>query len=340
MDLVLLQLLFLVLRDEGFRVVSRFLIIFMGKEYLSRSRNVRKSEDLHRRGGPCLLHPSALVVDHGAHLAVACSRGNEVSHMERTLLHQNGGYGAASLIQLRLDHKSSGHPVRIGLQLQDLRRQQDHLKQLADALSGLRGYGSEHGASAPFLRNELIFRKLLLHPVDICVGLIDLVHRDDDLDPRRSGMADGLHGLGHHAVVRRHHQNRDIRGVGSPHTHGRKRFVSGRIQEGDLLSVDLNGIGADMLGNAAGLLIRHIGLTDGVKERGLAMVNVSHDADNGRSGNHILLVLLILLQKLLDHIDLDFLLADDVVFNWQCSPLPHRRSPDSASRSCLPGTAS
>ena len=45
------------------------------------------------------------------------------------------------------------------------------------------------------------------------------------------------------------------------------------------------------------------------------MVNVSHDADNRRSGNHILLVLLILLQKLLDHIDLDFLLTDDVVFN-------------------------
>ena len=128
-------------------------------------------------------------------------------------------------------------------------------------------------------------------------------------------MADGLYGLRHHAVVRRHHQNRDIRGVRASHTHGSKGLMSGCIQEGDLLSVDLNGIRTDVLRDAARFLIRHIGLPDGIQKGGLTVVNVSHDADNRRSGNHILFVLLILLQELLDHINLDFLLTDDVVFN-------------------------
>ena len=45
------------------------------------------------------------------------------------------------------------------------------------------------------------------------------------------------------------------------------------------------------------------------------MVNVTHDTDNRRSFHQILLVLLVLLQELLDHIDLDFLLTEDVIFH-------------------------
>ena len=45
------------------------------------------------------------------------------------------------------------------------------------------------------------------------------------------------------------------------------------------------------------------------------MVNMTHDTDNRRSLHQILLVLLVLLQELLDHIDLDFLLAEDVIFH-------------------------
>ena len=45
------------------------------------------------------------------------------------------------------------------------------------------------------------------------------------------------------------------------------------------------------------------------------MVNVTHNADNRRSSLQILFLLLILLQKLLDHIYLDLLLTDNIIIN-------------------------
>ena len=128
-------------------------------------------------------------------------------------------------------------------------------------------------------------------------------------------MVDGLHGLRHHAVVRRHNQHGDIRGFGATHTHGRKRLMSRRIQEGNLLSVNLNHVSADVLGNAARLAGCHIGLTDGIQKGGFAVVNMAHNADYRRSGNHIRLVLLVFLQKLLDDVHLHFLLAEDIVLH-------------------------
>ena len=128
-------------------------------------------------------------------------------------------------------------------------------------------------------------------------------------------MVDGLDGLGHHAVVCSYYKNGDICGLGAAHTHGCERLMSRCIQEGDLLAVLLNHIGADMLGDSSGLLCRHIRLADGIEKGGLSVVNVSHNTYNRRTLHHILLVLLILSEELLDHIDLFLLLAEDVKFH-------------------------
>jgi len=49
------------------------------------------------------------------------------------------------------------------------------------------------------------------------------------------GVLDGLHRLGHHAVVRRHHQNHDVRGADSAGPHGGEGSVARGVQEGDPL---------------------------------------------------------------------------------------------------------
>mgnify|MGYP003694227057 CR=1 FL=1 len=66
--------------------------------------------------------------------------------------------------------------------------------------------------------------------------------------------------------------------------HGGERLVAGRVDEGDLLAVGRRHlIGADVLGDAAGLAAGHVGLADGVEQRGLAVVDVAHDGDHGRA---------------------------------------------------------
>ena len=68
-------------------------------------------------------------------------------------------------------------------------------------------------------------------------GQVDLVQGHDDRHAGGLGVGDGLDGLGHHAVVGRHHQDHDIGHVRPAGPHGREGLVAGRVQEGDRLVV-------------------------------------------------------------------------------------------------------
>ena len=96
-------------------------------------------------------------------------------------------------------------------------------------------------------------------------------------------MADGLDGLRHDTVVRRDDQYSDIGGMSASGTHGRERLMSRGIQEDDLLSVDLDFGSTDVLCDAAGLGFGDVGLTDGIQQGCLTVVNVSHNGDDRRS---------------------------------------------------------
>ena len=98
-------------------------------------------------------------------------------------------------------------------------------------------------------------------------------------------MLDGLDGLRHDAIVRRHHQNDDVRDLGAAGPHGREGGVPRGIQEGDHAPACLDVIGADVLGDATGLARRHLGAADVIQEGGLAVVDVTHDGDHGRAGH-------------------------------------------------------
>ena len=113
--------------------------------------------------------------------------------------------------------------------------------------------------------------------------LVDLVDRHDDRNTGRLGVVDRFDRLRHHAVVGRNHQDRDVGRLGATGTHGGKGGVAGRVDEGDLVAVLLDLIGADMLGDATGFAGHHIGVADGVEQRGLAVVDVTHDGHDRRT---------------------------------------------------------
>ena len=144
------------------------------------------------------------------------------------------------------------------------------------------------GLAAPLLGHEAVLGELLHDPVGVGVFLIDLVHRHEDGDIGSLSVVDGLHGLGHDTVICRHHQNGNIRDHSAAGTHGRKRLMARRIQKRDGLAVNLHLIGADVLGNAAGLAGGNGRIADGIQQRGLAVVHVAHDHHNGSAGNQIL----------------------------------------------------
>ena len=60
--------------------------------------------------------------------------------------------------------------------------------------------------------------------------------------------------------------------------HGGERLVARGVDEGDAVAGgQLHLIGADMLGDAAGLAGRHVGGAQRVQQRGLAVVDMAHD---------------------------------------------------------------
>ena len=95
-------------------------------------------------------------------------------------------------------------------------------------------------AYAEKLKEEIayhIFCQFLFDSVYVRAGLVDFVDRHDDLDSGCPGVIDCLNGLRHDAVVRSNNQDGNIRRIGAAHTHGRESFMTGRVEEGDLLPV-------------------------------------------------------------------------------------------------------
>ena len=102
------------------------------------------------------------------------------------------------------------------------------------------------------------------------------------------GVVDRLDGLRHHAVVGGDHDHGDVGDLGAAGAHGREGLVAGGVEEGDRVVVVVDLVGADVLGDAAGLAGRHLGLADRVEQRGLAVVDVAHDRDHGRAVDQLL----------------------------------------------------
>ena len=196
--------------------------------------------------------------------------------MQSTVLYQQSGNGSAALIQAGFNDSTLGAAGGIGFELLHIRNQLHHLKQLVDSLVGFGGNRNADHISAPFLRHQAVLGELLLHALHIGGFLINFIDGDNDGNLGGLGMVDGLNRLGHDAVVRRDHQNGDIRNLGASGTHGGKCLMARSIQERDGTILHLDTVRADMLGDAAGLRGGHIGVADGVQQRGFTMVNVAH----------------------------------------------------------------
>ena len=121
-------------------------------------------------------------------------------------------------------------------------------------------------------------------------------------------MVDALNGLRHNAVVRRDHKDRNVGHHRAAGAHRGKGLVTRSVEEGDRTAVDLNSISADVLRNAARLAGGDVRVTDIVKQRGLAVVDVTHNNDDRRTGNEFLLAVCVIVDQLFLDRDDDFLL--------------------------------
>ena len=210
---------------------------------------------------------------------------------KRAVAHQHGGHGTAAAIELGFDDGAHGRTAGVGLEVQHVGHQQDHFEQQGSVLLGARRNRHHDDVAAPIFGQQAAIGKLLLDALGLGVGLVDLVDGHDDRHAGRLGVVDGFERLRHDAVVRRHHQNDDIGDLGAAGTHAGEGFVTGSVDEDDLLAVHLHLVRADVLGDAAGFAAGHIGFANGVEQRSLTVIDVAHDGDHGRAAHLVLRVL-------------------------------------------------
>ncbi len=162
--------------------------------------------------------------------------------------------GPRPLSSSGLDHRAFGGPVRIGLQLEQLRLELDRLEQFVEIGLLQRRNLDVLNIAAHVLDDDLVLEQLLAHLLRIGAILVDLVDRHDHRHAGRLGVVDRLDRLRAQAVIGRHHEDHDIGDVGAAGAHLGERLVARRIEEGDPgLVGQAHLIGADMLGDAAGL---------------------------------------------------------------------------------------
>src|ERR1044071_2109037 len=262
------------------------LLVFHDAEFEAGFGHAVQPEHLDGDGRAGFLEPVALFVDQGPDLAEVLPADEDVPDAERAFADEDGGRGAARF-KAGFDDVTLGGAIRIGFEFEDFGLEHDHLQQLVDPLFGEGGNIDEDGIATPLLADQPLVLQLLADLHGIGVGMIGFIDGDDDGDLGGLGVAEGFEGLGHDPVIGGHHQHHDIGDIGSAGAHGAEGGMTRSVEKGDLLQLafafgmgDGDGIGADMLGDAAGLFCGDVGFSNDVQEGGFSVIDMAHDGDH------------------------------------------------------------
>ena len=260
------------------------------QELIARHRNAVHAEHLHRDRRTRALHGLAALVEQGAHATRVHAADEVVADAERAVLHEHRRDRTLPRIELRLDDRAARAAVGIRLEVENLGLEQNLLEQLWHAGPLLRRDRRVERRSAELLEHDAVLEQLLLHLRHVRRGQVDLVDRDDHRHARVPGVRDRLDRLRHHLVIRGDDEDDDVGHLRPARAHGRECLVARRVEEGDGLAVrERDVVGADVLRDAAGLAGHDVGLADVIEQRRLAVVDVTHDGDDGGSGDEIFL---------------------------------------------------
>ena len=283
-----------------FSKVARGFLVVHHVELITGFRHSIQAQQLEGVGRRGLLHAASVFINQRARFPVKLAANDNVAHLECAFAHEHSGYRAA-LFHARLDHVAHCAAIRIGLELEQLRLQENCVEQLFDAFAFHCGHINKESIAAPIRRigGEPVLGQLLPHAPRVGGGQVAFVDRHNDRGARGLGVIDALNGLRHHAIVGGHHEHDKVGHICAARTHGTKGCVAGRVEKCDGLKTflvfrmgDINGVGADVLGDPTGFAGNHIGVSNGVEQRRLAVIHMAHHGDHRRPRLEILCVIL------------------------------------------------
>ena len=243
--------------------LTRLLLSLQYIKCITGLRSTVQTEDQYRLGRTSLLHPLITLVEHRLDTSLMSSRQNDISHLQRTVLHQYGRYIATSLVQRRLDDRTNRTFFRIRFQIQQVGLQQYLLQQLLDTNTFLSGDLLTLVLTTPVFHQVIHIRQLLLDLLRVSMWLIDFINSENNRNTGSRSVINRLNRLRHHVIISGHDNNRDIRHLRATGTHSGKRLVTRSIQERDTAAIlQLHVVGSDMLRDTTGLTGDYVRATD------------------------------------------------------------------------------
>ena len=251
-------------------------------------RSAVQPEHQHRRGRGRFGDPRAAFVEHRLHAAGVDARQQHVADPQRAVLYQHCRNVTAPFIQRGFDHRALGFPVGIGFQVEEFGFEQHLFEQLVevDALLGRDLLALVF--TAPIFNQVVHGRQFLFDLFRVGSRLVDLVDRENDRDLCGGRMVDRLDGLRHHVVVRGYDDDRHVGHFRPAGTHGRKRFVTRRIEERDAPAVvEFHAVCPDVLRDTARFAGDYVRLADVIQQRRFTVVDVPHHRNDRRPRNGV-----------------------------------------------------
>ena len=217
-------------------------------------------------GGHLLDAPSALIEER-FHATEARSGQYDVALTERSVAHEDCGSVAAALVEGGFDNRTHGVAVRVGLEFKHIGFEEYFLEQFlnADALLGTDVLTLV--LTAPFFHEEVHRCQAFLDLIGVCSRLVDFVDGENDRHIGRHSVVDGLFRLRHDVVIGCNDDDSNVGDLCTAGTHGRKGFVTRRIQEGDVsAAIERHVVGSDVLRDTTRLTGNNVGVADVVEQ--------------------------------------------------------------------------
>ena len=265
------------------RELAGVAVVLDGLDELAGVGDAVEAEHLDRHPGPGALDPVADEVVHRPHPTPLGTGDERVADLEGPALDQDADDGAAAGVELGLDHGPGGLRVGVGAELLELGDQQDHVEQVLEAFVGLGGDVAVDGVPTPVLgvrpsaASSLRTRSGWAPSLSILLTAI----RIGTSAARAWSIASLVCGITPSSAAT---TTTAMSVTLAPRARiAVKAAWPGRVEEGDRLLLVVDLVGADVLGDAAGLARGDLGLADRIEQRGLAVVDVAHDRHHRRA---------------------------------------------------------
>ena len=252
-------------------------------ERVTSVRDILQPKHDNRGRRPGLADSITSEVGHRLDSSPRLTNQDGVTLSQRARLDQQCGSRTLTSIEFCLQHHTVSKPIRIGGKLGNIGDQQQGVEQVAHPIAARGRHCYQRHVAAVLLDLHLNVGQCRLHSIGIDVVEVHLVQRHDVGHAGSVNVTDCFASLRHDTVIGGDDKNRDISRLGTACAHLSKGRVAGRVDERDQAIVGRRLVGADPLCDTARLALGNVGATDVVEQRGLAVVNVSKDGDDGRS---------------------------------------------------------